>query len=185
VLTPALPRAYFRYLVRRLGDSLRRARPGSQDLEWVASVLQPGELALWRRLSDFDQYHSVRVARWAERGLLATEHAGEGRWLAAALLHDVGKLEAGLGPAGRVVADLAGRVASLTTAHRWAASPNGLLRRIGLHLTHGPAGARAIRAAGGREVVAAWAEAHQSLPCPQAPGVPEAVAAVLSEADLQ
>jgi len=181
----ALPRARIANLVRRQWAVFRRARASPADQAWAAAVLQPGELDLWRRFSAHDQHHSVEVARAVELRLAGTPYAGDGRWLGAALLHDIGKVVAGLSLPERVLATLVGRVVEIPTARRWAACARGFRRRFGLYLSHGPVGAQAIRAAGGREAIAAWAEAHQALPCPQLPEVPVPVARALSESDRE
>ena len=182
---PALPRARLENLFRRLVAALTRVRASPADQAWAAALLQPAELDLWRRLSSHDQHHSIEVARGVERRLAGTPYAGDGRWLGAALLHDIGKLAAGLNAAERVLATLLGKVVRLRTAGRWAAAASGPRRRLGLYLTHGPAGACAIRSAGGREEIAAWAEVHQRLPCPEVAVVPGPVARALSESDLE
>jgi hypothetical protein len=180
-----LPRARLTNLFRRQVAAARRLRVSAADQAWAASLLQPAELDLWRRLSAHDQYHSVEVARGVERRLAGTEYAGDGPWLAAALLHDIGKVAAGLSLTERVVAALLGKLLPVGTARSWAAAGGARKRRLGVYLTHGPVGAEMIRAAGGREVIAAWTQAHQCLPCPEVTGVPGPVARALSESDLE
>jgi HD superfamily phosphohydrolase YqeK len=126
----------------------------------------------------------VRVARRVERRLAETVHGSDSRWTAAALLHDVGKTDAGLAPLERAVATLASRVVDSGTARRWTARENGFRRRIGSYLLHGEIGARMIRSAGGRMEAAAWAEVHQGDRGAPGPGIPSAVAAVLVESDV-
>src|SRR3546814_20809012 len=70
--------------------------------------MQPGEAALWARMSAPDRRHAVGVARRVERALGAE---AERPVLAAALLHDVGKVESGLRTYGRVVATPSAKVA--------------------------------------------------------------------------
>ena len=62
---------------------------------WVEARLLPGELALWRRMSGPDRRHAVGVAERVERAL---GHEATRPVLAAALLHDVGKIESGSAP---------------------------------------------------------------------------------------
>ena len=95
------------HLVRRFVGSLRPGGPSAAEREWAEAQLLPGELDLWRRMSGPDRRHSAEVARRVERALgdRATRPV-----LAAALLHDVGKLDAHLRTYGRVVATLAGAV---------------------------------------------------------------------------
>jgi len=150
--------ASWSHLAQRFFGALRPGRPDPADVDWVRSVLEPPELALWERLPAHDLRHTVEVARQVESRLAGTAHAGDTRWPAAALLHDVGKLASGLSVYGRVVATLVGM------AGRWRLSAweerRGLPRRISQYLRHGEIGADMIRMAGGREEVAAWAFAH-------------------------
>ena len=127
-------------------------------------MLTPGEYALWTRLVAHDQVHAVRVAKATRSKLVSSAYKDDGRWLGAALMHDIGKLEARLAMHERVAATLAGRAVRLSTARRWASGSRGVIRRFGLYLTHGAVGAAMIRRAAGREELAAWAEVHQALP---------------------
>jgi hypothetical protein len=94
------------HLIARFVWSLRyRNRPADPaDEAWAASQLLPGELSLWRRMSELDRRHSAKVAR---RFVLARPHATRAE-IAGALLHDVGKIECDLGTVGRVVASVVG-----------------------------------------------------------------------------
>jgi hypothetical protein len=169
--------------VRRLVDSARAARLSPDDRAWAASLLTPAEYALGARLVPHDQVHTVRVAKVTRSKLAGTAYEGDGRWLGAALMHDIGKLEAKLAMHERMAATLAGRAVGLSTATRWATGSRGFIRRLGLYLTHGAVGAGMIRRAGGREELAAWAEVHQAYNLPVKSPVPAPVAQALSEAD--
>jgi hypothetical protein len=96
--------------------------------------------------------------------------------LAAALLHDVGKVESGLGTAGRVLATLVGR----RRAHRWAGRP-GPTGRIERYLRHDEIGAEALTRAGSDPVTVAWAREHHLAP--SAWSVPPAIGHALRDAD--
>ena len=61
---------------------------------------------MWRRMSGPDRRHAVAVARRVDDRLRGANRPV----LAAALLHDVGKVDSGLGTPVRVVATLAGVV---------------------------------------------------------------------------
>ncbi len=91
------------HLARRFVTSLSRREPDVADTAWVDSHLLENESVLWHRMSPADRRHSIAVARRFERS---------GSWtreeMAGALLHDVGKIESGLGVFGRVVATVAG-----------------------------------------------------------------------------
>ena len=51
------------HLALRYFDSLRPGGPSAVDEAWAESFLVPGEVDLWRRLSDSDRRHLVKVAR--------------------------------------------------------------------------------------------------------------------------
>lgn len=170
------------HLTRRFLGALRPGGPAPVDVAWVETVLDPGELALWVRMAAHDRRHSVGVARRVEATLAATPEAGEPRWLAAALLHDVGKLDAELGVFGRVGATLAGGAAG----HQWAdvwSTRRGLTRKVGLYLRHPELGATRIRVAGGHEEAAVWAGAHHTREAWADTGFPPVVLDALVAAD--
>lgn len=180
-----LPRATFPELAGRAIAAMVRRRSDPADREWAESILTPAEFALWIRQSDYDQHHSVRVARRVERRLAATAYAGDSLWPSAALMHDVGKLEPDLSLGERAIATLASKALGVATARRWAGSAAGLKRRIGLYLTHGELGGAMIRAAGGREAIAVWSEIHQGYSGSAAGAeIPPTVAAALIESDV-
>jgi hypothetical protein len=170
------------HLVARFAGSLLPIPVGADDLRWVGEVLTPAELGLWLKLRRADQRESVQVGRRAEQELGADARP---EWLAAALLHDVGKTDARFGPYRRSVATVAGALAPSMVA-AWRESSSDFTRRVALYLDHAAVGATAIRVAGGREAVAAWAEAHHD---PErwsetgADGIPPEVCRTLARAD--
>lgn len=92
------------HLARRFVGSLSPRPLDPADDAWARSHLLAGERALWQRLSRADRKHAAGVAREVVRRL----GPGTSRQvIAAALLHDVGKVDAGLGTFGRVVATVA------------------------------------------------------------------------------
>lgn len=92
------------HLARRFVTSLSNREPGVADTAWADSQLLESERVLWRRMSAPDRRHAISVARRFQ--------SLDGSWIrdemAGALLHDVGKVESGLGVLGRVVATIAG-----------------------------------------------------------------------------
>jgi hypothetical protein len=91
------------HLRRRFAGSLSRREPDVADVAWVDSQLLDGESLLWHRMSAADRRHSIAVARrFDELGPWSREE------ISGALLHDVGKLESGLGTIGRVAATIVG-----------------------------------------------------------------------------
>lgn len=170
------------HLVRRFLGALSPFSPRRRDVEWVAGILNDREWEAWRRMPRHDRRHSVRVARAVEAALAATPYAGDPRWIEAALLHDIGKLDARLGVLGRVAATLAGAAAGHDMAEAWSFR-RGVTRRFGLYLRHPQLGADRIRMCGGSPEAARWAEAHQDPDRFAATGIPALVVAALAGAD--
>lgn len=92
------------HLAARLFWSLRRHEPDPDEEAWAESQLLPGEVELWRRMSDLDRVHSAKVAR----RFVAARPGATRAEIAGALLHDVGKIESNLGTWERVLASIVG-----------------------------------------------------------------------------
>lgn len=170
------------HLARRFFGSLRPGGPRAKDTQWVASVLHPDELALWSQLSDPDRRHSVAVARRVQRALASGGTDTEQRWLATALLHDVGKVDAGLGTFARVGATLAAAARGRDRAKEWS-TRTGMARKVGLYLRHPELGEARIHEVGGRDEAARWARAHHEPATWDALAFPAAVVTALHDAD--
>ncbi len=168
------------HLVRRFFGALWPSAPSPADDAWAAQVLLPEELLLFRRLPNHDRRHALRVGRRTERELGPET---EPRWIAAALLHDVGKYDADLSVPGRAVATLVAAGSSGTRrVVRWQ-DARGLRGRISLYAQHGELGADQIRRAGGREVAAEWSAAHHHPEAWAGLTIPQAVVSALDRAD--
>jgi len=170
------------HLVGRFFSSLSPASVSADDTSWVTSVLQPEELELWSHLSLADRRESVGVARRTQAALAGTEYAGDSRWLAAALLHDVGKLDARFGPVRRAVATVAAAVLGPRVVEGWV-DKSGFIRRCALYVFHDQLGADRVKIAGGRKEAVLWAEAHHRPAIWDATGIPTDVIVALAEAD--
>lgn len=165
----------FAHLVRRFGRSLLRRRPTPADEAFVQATLTPVERAVWRRFPPSEASYTIRVARRAEALLAdAGVDPADTRWTAAALLHDAGKLDAGLGLFGRVLATVAGAVVPRVRRSKG---------RLGRYLHHAGIGASLLRAAGARPEVAAWAAVHHEPTRWAEGGIPPDVARALAAAD--
>lgn len=92
------------HLALRFFISLSNRPPDVAEEVWAESQLLDGEVALWRQMSNQDRRHSAKVAR---RFIDARPEATRPE-IAGALLHDVGKIQCGLGTWGRVVASAVG-----------------------------------------------------------------------------
>jgi response regulator RpfG family c-di-GMP phosphodiesterase len=122
-------------------------------------------------MKGFDRRHAVGVAR---RVSAALDDSATRPVLAAALLHDVGKVDSNLGVFARVAATLR---SSVMGAER-AVSGSGRMAR---YTNHPSIGAAMLRGAGADDLTVAWAAEHH-LPAP-AWTVPLAIARALKDAD--
>jgi len=144
------------HLTKRLIGSLRPGGPSRDDVTWVRSVLSESEFRLWERMYGPDRRHSSAIGREVRDRLGDRATAPV---LAAALLHDVGKIDADLGTCGRVLATLSALVAGRDTAEGWTRR-TGYTRRIGLYLLHPRLGAEMLEVAGSDPLTVAWAREH-------------------------
>lgn len=165
------------HLVRRFLGSLWPGGPSSRDDAWATAWLGPGEVALWRRMSGADRRHAVAVARRAE---LALGPRATGPVVAAALLHDVGKVDSGFGPVRRAGATVAQMVWGHQAAAAWR-HRSGLVGRTGRYLTHDAIGAEMLVSAGSDGLTVAWAREHHLAP--ERWSVPSDIGAALKVAD--
>jgi hypothetical protein len=146
-------------------------------------VLTPEELGVWERMSRADRRHSIAVARRVE-GALGDDV--DTRWTAAALLHDVGKLDSGFGTFARVGATVTVKVVGRERVVDWR-SRTGLRRRASLYVRHPELGAERLTLAGARPEVATWARTHHTPAVVEhgapVPGIPNDVVDALMAAD--
>ena len=90
------------HLVRRFFGSISNTDARESDLERARSILSGREWTLWMRLAPRDRRHSIEVWRRFLSNLPDATEAEQ----RAALLHDLGKSLAPLGPLGRVWATI-------------------------------------------------------------------------------
>ncbi len=116
------------HLAARFVTSLPPAPPSVDDEVWVDEHLLAGERSLWIQLSNQDRRHSAAVARrFVEERPAATRAE-----IAGAILHDVGKIECGLGTFGRVIATLVGpRTTAFAAYHDHEAIGAEMARAVG------------------------------------------------------
>ena len=171
------------HLAGRFFGSLSPAPPPAADDAWAVSHLGPGEAELWRRMSNPDRRHAVAVAR----AVVARIGPETGREVvAAALLHDVGKVVSGFGTFRRVGATVLWEGAERLRpdperAARWSVDERAVLRRLGQYRRHPELGAELLAAAGADELTVAWAREHHRRPSRWT--VPPEVASVLKSCD--
>lgn len=167
------------HLVKRFFGALNPAGPSAADEVWVESVLGAGSGThrLWAEMSGPDRRHAVGVAQRAE---LAAGASSTPDLIAAALLHDVGKITSGFGTLARVPITLIGAGGGRSRAERWTAA-GGVRGRIGRYLRHPEEGSELLRSAGAPALAVAWALEHHRPPPRWT--VPQAAAIILKEAD--
>ena len=167
------------HYVRRFFTSLSRRAPEPADEAWAATIVPPAEFALLARLSNQDRRHLISGARQVA---VALGPDADPVWVRAALLHDVGKYDAGLGTVGRVAATACVLVIGRDRVERWA-SGRGWRARLGRYELHGALGAAQIRAVGGPEEAAWWSELHHFPARFAASSIPADILEVLDAAD--
>lgn len=148
------------HLAGRFFESLVPVGPSRDKQAWALGHLTEKEGQLFSAMGGPDRRHAVGVA---ERAIQAAE-AGRGTGLpdgfvAAALLHDVGKLEAHLGVLGRVAATVLALVSGRRSIASWA-HEGGMKGRMGRYVTHDQIGATALERAGSDPLVVSWAREH-------------------------
>ncbi len=136
------------HLARRWWGAVVAAAPSSEDEVWAEGWLLAGERRVWRRMSDADRSHAVTVARRFHASMPEADRAT----MAAALLHDCGKVDSALGTGTRVVATVVGpRTAEFRCYHDHERRGAALLSAAGSHdvtialvgrMPHAPQGAR-------------------------------------------
>ncbi len=166
------------HLTRRFLGSVRPGPPATDDEAWARESLLPGERLVWERMSNPDRRHAVAVARAvvAELGDDAT-----GPVVAAALLHDSGKVVSGLRTPARVVATVLWAVVDDEAADRWIERGGPVRRRLGQYRRHPDLGATLLTDAGSDPLTVAWAREHHRGP--DAWSVPHHLALVLKACD--
>jgi hypothetical protein len=162
-----------KHLSTRFFGSVRARELDDADVAWVGLVLTPGELGVWNTLGRADRAESVAVARAFTR-----DHGPgvEPEYVAAALLHDVGKTDAHLGAIGRAGATV---IAGMVSHGRARGYPN----RIGRYIAHDDLGAARLEAAGARSESVAWARVHHRPQRWSETGIPADICVALARAD--
>lgn len=137
------------HLVRRFFGHLRARPLGPADQQYVHAHLRGRCAELFWAQSTGDQRHAVDVAR-----RVASALPGDDEAIQAALLHDVGKIEARLGPVGRSLATI------LDAMHL------PLSKRMADYRRHGALGAVLLESAGCAPLAVTFA-LHHPAPAPE------------------
>jgi len=146
----------FSHLTKRFWSSLKPKKLSEEDFYWVGSHLSENELLYWEKLSMADRHHSYQVAKQADSEI--GEHGKE--FIAAALLHDIGKLESGFGTFGRVFATLCCFLFPLRKMEKWSERTKGLRRRLVDYAKHPVLGAELLSGIGSQEQTITWVLEH-------------------------
>lgn len=149
------------HLARRFFGSLRPGGPPADEERWVTGLLNQGELAIWTKMNNPDRRHAVGVARAVESELDAQGLSASPEVLAAALLHDCGKVASKFGTFSRVGATLFWAVVDDDRADIWLeADASGLRGELARYRRHPELGGAMLRAANSSDLAATWAEEH-------------------------
>lgn len=117
-----------RHLAKRFVTSLTAAPLTAPEVREVSDVLLPTEMQLFTQFSTADQRHALVVLRRFDAIAAGAPVAAR----RAALLHDIGKIEAPLGTLARVSATLlGGRTARFRAYHEHEARGAALVRSAG------------------------------------------------------
>ena len=140
----------FRHLAGRFLGSLDPRGPAADDEAWAAGWFVPGEAELWRQMPGADRRHAVGVAREVGARLYGAGGVPVREVMAAALLHDVGKVRSGLGLWGRTA----------VTVAAMAVGRDRLAGAARAYVEHDRIGAEMLSEAGSHPVTVAWAAEH-------------------------
>lgn len=171
------------HLARRFFGAVRPGPPDQRDEQWAREHLGPGEIEIWQRMNNPDRRHAVAVAQAvvADPRLQSQESIGR-PVVAAALLHDSGKVLCRFRTPSRVLATVVWAVASDDVADRWLTEHrSGYRFRLAQYRHHPRLGAELLRAGGADPLTASWAAEHH-LPAEQWT-VPITVGQVLKDCD--
>lgn len=159
----ALAPAELAHLVGRFFGAIRPGAPDPDQQRWALSVLNEAERALWERMRNPDRRHSIAVAL-AVQTTLSGPNAGDGAGfsdgvLAAALMHDVGKVVSDYRTPARVVATFVWLVLGEQRAHDWR-NRSRPWRRLAEYRLHPEIGQQLLREAGSETITWQWAGDH-------------------------
>ncbi len=153
------------HLARRFFGAIRPGPPSPADERWALAHLSSGEAEIWHRMNNPDRRHAVAVARavvaTAPRSPTPPGRSLDRSVVAAALLHDSGKVISGFRTPARVMATLFWAVANEQLADRWLQQcSRGIPTRLAQYRRHPQLGSDMLRAAGSDRLTYQWAADH-------------------------
>ena len=163
--------------MKRFFGAVRPGAPAPEDEAWAESQLLDGERAVWAMMNNPDRRHAVAVARDVVATFAATaadpgadtapgtQGGADRAVVAAALLHDSGKVLSGMRTPSRVFATVFWAVADDSLADDWLEAHSGGARlRLAQYRRHPELGAEMLRAAGSDPLTYSWAAEHHRPP---------------------
>lgn len=176
------------HLVRRFFGAVKPGAPAEGDERWALAQLSPGEVDIWNRMNNPDRRHAIDVARAVDAGFAAIDErqpAGqpiEPAVLAAALLHDSGKVVCRFRTPSRVFATVLWAVLDDDRSELWLqGNPSAYRTRLAQYRRHPEIGQQILSSAGAAPLTSQWAAQHH-LP-EDAWTVPLAVGRLLKDCD--
>lgn len=151
------------HLAKRFFGAVRPGAPDLADERWALDHLLQGEAEIWCRMNNPDRRHAVGVARAVEASLRTANPDAEvdRPVVAAALLHDSGKVVSRLRTPARVVATVLWAVTDDRLADRWITGrPTKVRTRLAQYRRHPALGAALLQDAGSAELTHRWAAQH-------------------------
>jgi hypothetical protein len=153
----------WRHLARRFMEAMSAARLRPAEMTEVRSWLRASEQEMFFAQPRIDQRHGYQSARLVMAG--APDRID---LIRAALLHDLGKRRAGLGPIRRSLASIWAKLGGMPRGS-WAN-----------YLGHGEIGAIDLESVGAEAIVVQWARSHHG---PRPDSISEADWRILQAAD--
>lgn len=152
------------HLTKRFFGAVRPGAPSAESERWALQYLGAGEVEIWHRMNNPDRRHAIAVAQavTADPRLDLEALDTEARpVVAAALLHDSGKVVCRFRTPARVAATVVWAVASDDTADRWISHPDdGPRKRLAQYRRHPEIGAELLERGGADALTARWAAEH-------------------------
>jgi hypothetical protein len=152
------------HLVRRFFGWWRASRPDPETQLWIGALLDPAAARLFWEQPVQDQAHAAAVGAFVAR-----RRPERSDLIGAALLHDVGKAAARLGPVRRSIATVLGGLRLPMT------------RRLTAYRNHGSIGAGMLEQVNAPTIAIAFARDHGNARAPD--GVAASDWTLLREAD--
>lgn len=148
------------HLTRRFFGAVRPGAPAADDERWALDHLGSGEAGIWNLMNNPDRRHAIAVAKAVVDDERLADEEPEQAVVAAALLHDCGKVVCRMRTPARVVATMVWAVAPDDQADRWLDSAGGFRLRLAQYRRHPVIGAELLQRAGADPLTWQWAAQH-------------------------